>query len=103
MTWQSCSRVRRSPGEHAMAVPAVPPVKNENSMVDEPKYNGERLPAWFARPEPFDVWQTSLFAEQLDDVLAALRVNPDELARWSDRGWVSFGPELSDRLEQPHV
>jgi hypothetical protein len=72
-------------------------------MIDQFNYSAEALPAWFTRPKPLDVWQTSLFAEQLNDVLAALRVSPDELARWSDRGWVSFGPEFSDRLEQPHV
>jgi hypothetical protein len=35
----------------------------------------------------------------LAEVLAELRVSADELQRWHDSGWLSFGPDRTDPLE----
>jgi hypothetical protein len=67
------------------------------------KYDREVLPPWFTRPEPIRSWQVSLFTDRLDDVMAALKVNTDELARWRERRWISVSPEPAERLEQPQV
>jgi hypothetical protein len=66
-------------------------------------YNREVLPPWFERPQTVTPWQESLFTDRLDEVLAALRVSSDDLARWRDRRWVSFGPDFTEGLEEPHV
>jgi hypothetical protein len=63
----------------------------------------ETLPRWFSRPAPVDGLQASLFTEELDAVLAALRVSRDELARWHARGWTSIGPDYDNELEQEQV
>ncbi len=59
----------------------------------------DQLPPWFERPRPETICQATLFPDPLPEVLAALRVSSDELMRWHERGWVSFGPVRSSRLE----
>ncbi len=50
----------------------------------------ERLPEWFTRPSPAAAFQLLLFPHPLDDVLANLRLSPEELTSWHERGWLSF-------------
>ena len=61
------------------------------------------LPSWFERPRSAQPCQCSLFAEPLVDVLVALRVSPDDLARWHKFGWVSFGPDRTEHMEESDV
>jgi hypothetical protein len=67
------------------------------------KWSSEHLPPWFKRVTPVESAQRSLFPEGLPVVLATLRVSEDELGRWSERGWVSFGPDRQTALELQDV
>jgi hypothetical protein len=67
-------------------------------MNDSP-HDAESLPSWFVRPESVSNLQRTLFAEKLPEVLVTLRVSSDELGRWYQRDWVSFGPDSSRLLE----
>jgi hypothetical protein len=57
------------------------------------------LPEWFDRPRPARTEQATLFSSPLTEVLTNLRVSADELNRWCENGWVSFGSERSRQLE----
>lgn len=58
-----------------------------------------RLPAWFERPTPQLGVQPTLFPEDIHDVLARLKVSPDELGRWHQLEWMSFDATSAERLE----
>jgi len=69
-------------------------------------YDRTRLPEWYARPTPEACRQPALFAagpDDVNDVLVALRISVDDLARWRGRGWVSFGPRPDHTIESWHV
>ena len=72
-------------------------------MIHNSPYDRDHLPPWFQRPYSSMCRQSTLFTDELPDVLATLCVSPDDLTRWHARGWVSFGPELSSGLESWHV
>ena len=61
------------------------------------------FPQWFTSVDSLTAWQASLFTETMDDVLATLRVSSDELDRWHQRGWTSFGSDFAEELDEPHV
>jgi hypothetical protein len=61
------------------------------------------LPKWFERPKSRRLVQASLFAEDIHDVLAQLKVSPDELTRWQGNGWISFDSQTSYRLEPDEI
>lgn len=65
------------------------------------EWSPENLPPWFERVTPVESPQRVLFPEDLDAVLAGLKVSHDTLGRWHQRGWVSFGPDRRAPLE-PH-
>jgi hypothetical protein len=62
-------------------------------------YSRERLPEWFMRPVSAGAHQVTLFPDQLDEVLADLRISTDDLCRWHARGWVSFGPDFNEAVQ----
>ena len=72
-------------------------------MIHDALYDRDRLPPWFQKPDSIECRQSTLFPDELPDVLATLRVSADDLTRWHTRGWVSFGPDLSLGLESWHV
>lgn len=57
------------------------------------------VPSCFVRPQSDSMVQRSLFPEDLSVVLARLSVSGDELGRWHERGWLSFGPNRTAPLE----
>ena len=57
------------------------------------------LPPWFERPRPELTRQLTLFAAAIPEVLASLRVSTNELARWHNQGWKSFGSERTSELQ----
>lgn len=61
------------------------------------------LPAWFERPTSAGSIQRSFFPENIHDVLARLKVSPDELARWRQHGWISFDVQTAYQLESAQV
>lgn len=61
------------------------------------------LPRWFRRPTLRSGYQPSLFPEVVRDVLARLKVSPDELTRWHQDEWISFDLESAPLLEPVHV
>jgi len=61
------------------------------------------LPPWFKRPESQSGLQASLFPEDVHDVLARLKISSDDLARWHQYGWVSFGTNTADHLEPAQI
>ena len=61
------------------------------------------LPSWFVRPFAIQP-QGSLFAEDnIDQVLAELRISRDEIQAWQERGWLGFDPEQARSLEPEHI
>jgi len=58
------------------------------------------LPSWFNHISPSTgiSKQLSLFTESLYELLARLQISLDELARWHDKGWVSFDASKLLRL-----
>jgi hypothetical protein len=66
----------------------------------------DSLPQWFIRPRPVTRWQRCLFTTSFQRVLVEMRISPDEVAAWHDRGWLSFdgadNPELDD-LDDPRI
>lgn len=57
------------------------------------------LPSWFVAPVSPATLQRTLFPRPLSDVLAELQVSVDDLRRWHESGWTSFGPDRTDPLE----
>ena len=57
------------------------------------------LPSWFVRPGTVEYRQATLFPPPLPEVLAELCVSADDLVRWHERGWVSFGKDRIEPLE----
>ena len=70
-----------------------------NDSTNEPA----ELPPWFERPRPELTRQLTLFAAAVSEILASLRVSTDELARWHNKGWMSFGPERTSELQPGDV
>jgi hypothetical protein len=68
-------------------------------MNDDFRGGPDRLPPWFLKPQPASETQPTLFPEKLSVVLAKLRVSEDDLARWHERQWISFGPSRKAPLE----
>ena len=62
------------------------------------------LPAWFVRPKKRGGIQATLFPEDVHEVLARLKISPDDLARWDQNEWVSFDSNTTHLLgpEQIH-
>lgn len=60
----------------------------------------DALPPGMVRPEPITEYQLGLFQISLADALVQLRVSPDDLQRWHERGWVSFDAGWSGKLDQ---
>ena len=58
------------------------------------------LPLGLVRPQPITNHQGCLFRISLADALFRLRVSPDDLGRWHERGWLSFGEELTEELDE---
>ena len=72
-------------------------------MIGLTQWSSDNLPPWFERVTPVRDAQRSLFTDELAVVLAALRVSEDELGRWHNQGWVSFGPGRQTSLEAHDV
>ena len=72
-------------------------------MMNNSSYGRNQLPPWFCRPEPERGAQHSLFTDNLAEVLANFQVSVDELNRWHENGWISFGSEFHEGLESWHV
>ena len=70
-------------------------------MTSLPRWSSDNLPPWFERVAPVGDVQGSLFTDVLFAVLAVMRVSEDELGRWHNQGWVSFGADRQSSLE-PH-
>lgn len=68
-------------------------------MSDDVRGGAGGLFPWFSKPKPASELQPTLFPEELPAVLARLRVSEDDLARWHEQRWVSFGPKRSEPLE----
>jgi hypothetical protein len=53
------------------------------------------LPDGWAWPSPEQLaFHPLLFTQAVDDFLLEQRVSRDDLRRWRERGWISFGPDL---------
>ena len=74
-------------------------MKESSSRLRQPDY----LPDWFVRPTQRTCVQSTLFPEEVGDVLVRLKVSRDELDRWFAYGWVSFGPDVEHKLEPDEV
>ncbi len=62
--------------------------------------NMDKLLDCWARP--FPDCQPTLFQEEVEEVLAELRVTESDLRRWHRRGWISFEVDDMDKLDGPH-
>ena len=60
----------------------------------------EHLPRGLVRPQPVTNHQGCLFRISLADALFRLRVSPDDLGRWHEHGWLSFGEKMNEELDE---
>jgi|GEM_PF-1304953 len=60
----------------------------------------DELPSGLVRPQPTTNHQGCLFRISLADALFRLRVSPDDLRRWYERGWLSFGEGLTEEFDE---
>ncbi len=68
-------------------------MKKSHSLADD-------LPSGLTRPAPITDFQPGLFRVSLPDALARLGVNPDDLRRWRDSGWLSFNENLTEEMDE---
>lgn len=61
------------------------------------------LPSWFVRPVPVRIESTLFPEHNPDEILAALRISPDEAREWYERKWLCFNPMKAEALEQDHI
>ncbi|MGB9623960.1 MAG: hypothetical protein ACPMAQ_03790 [Phycisphaerae bacterium] len=62
-------------------------------------YQDDELPSGLVRPIQQN--QRTLFPQPVEEVLAALKVSRDEIARWHKLGWLSLSPKASGNLDEP--